>query len=324
MILACGSNGKYQLGNGNDEDSSVFVPCRFLVDGVITENVQRPRKIVHGGNHTMILFEDGKLFSCGDNTYGQCGHEDLKMITIFTQVPGNWTEVSCGWEFSVLVNSNSEVFVCGIGSKGELGLGDISESKLSKLSMDIKVGEIQSSVQYTLLRSGDSFYGWGNGKKGQFIEKAIHKTPTKVNFPDSSNIKSFALMKDSVVLNYGSSIKTFGRLQVEIKGQVQNVKTMWSSIHYQIDNVLYSEGNNSHGQLSDNNLTDVQTFEIGSEHGILQKEDQLYSWGWGEHGNCGTSTEVNHDQIVFKKLNPIYPNSVSMISCGCATTFIVQ
>lgn len=323
MILACGSNGKYQLGNGSDEDSSEFIPCKFLIDGQITQSVQRPLKILHGGNHTMVLFENGQLFSCGDNTFGQCGHDSPQLITVFTQVPGKWSNASCGWEFSILVNDKSELFVCGLGSKGELGLGDTTQCKLTKIPIDLQVDDIQSTVQYTLLRSGDNFYAWGNGKKGQFIEKAIFQTPTKVDLPRSKDIKSYALTKDSVVLNYGSSIKSLGRLEIEVQGQIQSIKTMWSSIHYQIDGKLSSQGNNSHGQLSDNHLTNFESFETGSEHGILQK-DQLYSWGWGEHGNCGTSSEPNHDQIVFKQLNPIYDQPVSLISCGCATTFIVQ
>ena len=54
-LLACGSNGSYQLGTGNDTDQNTLVECVFVLDGVQTSILPiKPSKISCGGNHTLV------------------------------------------------------------------------------------------------------------------------------------------------------------------------------------------------------------------------------------------------------------------------------
>lgn len=61
-LYAFGSNGSGQLGIGTTEDSSTPQICHFP-DGSEIPGV--PVKIVAGGNHTLLLLDDGTVYCAG-------------------------------------------------------------------------------------------------------------------------------------------------------------------------------------------------------------------------------------------------------------------
>jgi len=66
-LYAFGSNGSGQLGIGNTEDTSTPQTCLFP-DG--PELPSRPLKIAAGGNHTLLLLEDGTVYCTGGSRDG--------------------------------------------------------------------------------------------------------------------------------------------------------------------------------------------------------------------------------------------------------------
>lgn len=327
-LLACGSNGSYQLGIDSDEDQNQLVGCKFLINNTITE--QLPLKVIKircGGNHTLVLLANGNVFSCGDNESGQCGFPfDEESIHVFKKVNHycSWKDITCGWEFSVLINENDEIYVCGLGLKGELGLGKTTlKTELTKLPISIPVTEIKSSLNHIIIKSDKEFYGWGNSRKGQLIEsKSIIWEPKKLSF--DGDIIDYDLTKDTTVLQTPTKLISLGKSDFNIDSPVDSFKLMWSSIHYMINGELKSQGNNSHGQIYTHGFNDTITkFTVGSEHGIVDINNDIYCWGWGEHGNCGHSSSPNHNQITFDKLNQIYKGPTFLLQGGCASTWLV-
>ena len=137
QLLACGSNGNYQLGINNDEDQNSLKVTLFDIDGTMSSEVPgKPMKIAGGGNHTMVFLD-----------------------------------ISCGWEFSILVKRSGEVYVCGRGLKGELGLGkETPESELIYSTTVDGFKEIKSCMQHTIIQTTNGLVGWGNSRKGQLGE----------------------------------------------------------------------------------------------------------------------------------------------------------
>lgn len=338
MLLGCGSNGNYQLGNGNDDDQYQFTPGKFRVGSNLTSSLpSKPHKVVCGGNHTLIVFESGELYACGDNTYGQCGIDndtlgDPSHIKVFTKVDGVWKNAACGWEFSVLIDVNNQIFVCGLGLKGELGLGKhITKTNLTKLESmcGVDVVDIKASLNLVIAKDvNGNYFGWGDSKKGQLIEKLILYEPKSVIFP-ISEIQDFQVTKNCLILSTKNSIRSIGKVPEGLSSTIQLnniecVKAMWSSIHYKQGKSIRSFGNSRHGQKFPGSLDSEDfTFEVGSEHGLVYIRDRLYAWGWGEHGNCGLSDRPGHDQIIFDQLNHIYTGHIQLIAGGCATSWIV-
>lgn len=363
-VLCCGSNGNYQLGVEDDDDHDTLVVAKFRRDdGDLVDFLDsRPINIVCGGNHTFILLESGALFACGDNTYGQCalGTNAGDHVVNFHQVSGEWRLIAAGWEFSILVGKNGSMYSCGLGQKGELGQGPetVKCEALQEMVVDFEcsdIVDIKASLNHCIVKlTSGELYGWGNSRKGQLgeIKEVTSKgkpapiiwAPKKLDFGLNLPVVDYGLGRDlTSILDTTNTITVFGKLHETIQGegQILNLKSMWSSIHYSYKTDLVrikSFGNNSHGQLFPNQAADpnknrttdpIIDFQIGSEHGlVLTDKNAVFAWGWGEHGNCGIHEKIVSssidDQVTFDYLNPFYfEGKVALLGCGCATSWIV-
>ncbi|KAH3675140.1 hypothetical protein WICMUC_002796 [Wickerhamomyces mucosus] len=331
-VYACGSNGKFQLGTGDDKDldklTSVFqseIPIK---------------KISSGGNHTLILLENGQIYSSGDNTFSQCGIDGsfTKTLSVFTNIPlkdkSNWINCSTGYEFSILVNRNQELYSTGNGLKGELGVASNTTriNQLTKLpfSHHSRIKDIQSCMDHTvLLLENGEVYGWGNSRNGKIGEQAQTKVwiPTKINL--GYKVESISLARDFTVFFDGSNVQLLGKdkygIGLKIPSTIQSIHTMWTSLHIiDSNNQIKSFGNDSHGQLTCSTQPHkFDLFAVGSEHGIIKHKERVLSWGWGEHGNCGVRKKNSE---TFDYFNEIFlendTEKVINIFGGCATTWI--
>ncbi|KAI5969573.1 ATS1 [Candida margitis] len=364
QVLACGSNGNYQLGQDDDEDQRALRPCLFHVEGEPqpTTSIQhKPRKIACGGNHTLILFENGDVFSCGDNEFGQTGHpESESVVAAFkrvTSIQHKFIDISCGWDYSFLLTEGNDLFACGKGLKGELGLG-IHVLQATKPHLvtrfDAGVRKLKTAVNHTIVQtSNNKLYGWGNCRKGQLgniegslIKKGAIWQPTELDF-EISPIVTFELGREFTVLSSSDGLHLFGKSNTDVQelrreaANAELIDAMWSSIHFKSHHTIKSFGTNTHGQLYDyGSISGDFEFVVGSEHGLLKSENKVYAWGWGEHGNCGDvknnntaiglsssiddATDDGLRSITFNYLNVLYDGSeeVIMIAGGCATSWV--
>ncbi|KAF3397266.1 hypothetical protein DPV78_007528 [Talaromyces pinophilus] len=165
-IFALGSNGSGQLGIGHRDDVSTPVECIFDDDADSQQNANdgkeavgrrrgEVKRIACGGNHTLILFEDGAVYAAGLNEDLRCGvlrattdlghgEEDGDVFTRFRRVRFGFgatgTVIDCfkdvcaTWSGSCFVagipvtdnggeDKKDIVISLGTGDKGELGLG---------------------------------------------------------------------------------------------------------------------------------------------------------------------------------------------------------
>ena len=74
-LWGCGLNNYGQLGLGDTDNRSTFT-----IIGINTNDI---KSIYCGGEHTIILKNDGTLWGCGNNLYGQLGVGDTNYRTIF-------------------------------------------------------------------------------------------------------------------------------------------------------------------------------------------------------------------------------------------------
>lgn len=157
-------------------------------------------KIVAGGNHTLLLLDEGirngddmvgTLYYAGIQRDGSVQPRSLgipqsKITFQKAHVSASGHQIrncSAFWEGSVFVNMENEIYTTGLGSKGELGLGENEAGKgicdseglriLQEFPPDRDLGmsqvvDVASGVDHTVvvLQSG-WVWGWGNGRKGQ-------------------------------------------------------------------------------------------------------------------------------------------------------------
>ncbi|RKP32312.1 RCC1/BLIP-II [Metschnikowia bicuspidata] len=373
-IWACGSNSAYQLAIGNDTDQSVLqkVPLPALA-------TMKPKSLVFGASHTLAILPDGRVFGCGSNEFGQLGIAQYTVAKNFIELPGRWSEVAAGWEFSILLSTDGTLYSCGKGPKGELGLGgdvkvahectriNLALVRLHERVRDSPVVLVKASVNHVVVQLQNGvFVGWGASRKGQ-LGAIDHKL--------SHSLKPPPLLFEPTVLLFGPArdycvgrertllllnwIEVAGRpLENEAGGGIAELRQTtdenllfnshnarsdsageeyhwnenspmtelkvacgWSSVHVLRDGILTGQGKQTHGQVySHEQYTGpIVDFEAGSEHGVfLTEQNTVYSWGWGEHGNCGS----NHDESLLTELYNGQEKVVGM-ACGLATTWIV-
>lgn len=96
-VYACGNGSYGELGLGTTSDRST--PTRLT-------GLSQPATAVYaGGHHSMMLMDDGVLYVCGRNNYGQLGLNDTTQRNSPTRLYGlhSIVDVSLGWYNSMIV-----------------------------------------------------------------------------------------------------------------------------------------------------------------------------------------------------------------------------
>lgn len=344
MLYAFGSNGSGQLGIRGKEDTDTPMKCVFPEE---TDLAEPPVQIAAGGNHTLVLFKSGDLYSVGSNSSGQTGHslgedsDTLKKVVLSAWEP-QIKFCSALWEASVLVTTDDDVYTFGRGAKGELGTGNSTSSQPQKVPRftpsGLSIVDVASCVNHivAVLSNGD-VYGWGDGRKGQLGEPRRNVwLPRKI---ESIGFKVLrALCGKEFTYFLGDPTQghhtILGTDKWNIKSSApatnfdwQSISASWGSIFVlKTCGKMDSWGRQDLGQLPPKSLPGLDLIAAGSEHVLaLTKSAQIVSWGWGEHGNCGPKTDqmgVVKDRWNNISFNlPINYAKAQMIAAGCATSF---
>ncbi|KAK1437774.1 hypothetical protein QVD17_03572 [Tagetes erecta] len=180
-----------------------------------------------GGAHVIALTYGKKVLTWGRGASGQLGHGNMvnslepKSVQVLSNF--NITHVSAGWNHSGFVSECGQVFTCGDGSFGQLGLGDyVSQSSPIKVShfASRHVYQIACGMRHSLAllkgEHGDQVYGFGSGKRGQLgISKEKVKAvslPQSVSGLQEVNVSSISANGDhSAALSSEGNLYTWGR-----------------------------------------------------------------------------------------------------------------
>ena len=123
-VWSCGYNSNGQLGLNNTTDTNTFTK--------VTTNINNDvKQIACGYEYTYILKNDGSLWSCGKNNYGQLGLGNTTNKSTFTQVTTNINndvkQIACGTYHIFIIKNDGSVWSCGHNTYGQLGLNDTTD-----------------------------------------------------------------------------------------------------------------------------------------------------------------------------------------------------
>ena len=349
MLLAFGSNGSGQLGVGHTNDLSY--PQQIVAVGHENEPTWGVKQLAAGGNHTVILCDDGKLRAAGNNADGRCSNSTDSQLLTFIEVSTPLGEegesltvlqVAAAWSATFILCSNDRVYARGSGYSGELGLGPgIVDSPLWQqvpvmTPTNDKVVYLTAGMAHIVaILSTGRVYGWGKARNGQ-----LKRYEEDLWLPHEINI-DWKATKAACGRNFTYLVGESSLGRAEILGprtndrfgittnapdqlsEWQDVAASWGSIfRLQPQGQLEAWGRNDHGQLPGADLPQIAKFAAGSEHCLaLTKAGEVLTWGWGEHGNCGQPVDAKGD--VKNRWNEIpVSGKVSAIFAGCATSFI--
>lgn len=342
MLYAFGSNGSGQLGISGKSDTAIPRECLFNTENQITLHI---KQIAAGGNHSLVLLDTGVLYIAGSNVDGQSITQETAEVfhrVILCSSNPSIKFCSASWEASVIVTTNDEIYTFGTGPKGGLGSGSTfclqPQQLLNFPPKHTTIVDVASGVSHTVVvLSNGEVYGWGNGRKGQIGQPAeVVFTPRKIENLNLDIVRAVCgreftylitdpgegrhILLGSDKWNLRSSAPT------DIVGW-KNIGASWGSIFVlKSSGVVESWGRNDRGQLAPKGLPEIERLAVGSEHVVaLTKSRQILTWGWGEHGNCGTDTDEMGDvknrwsEIEFDRQDQNAP--IQGIGAGCATSF---
>lgn len=323
LIYALGSNGSGQLGIGHDQDVSIPRQVSFSLGSELSSSVVQ---VAAGGNHSLLLAENGKLYWAGDPTTGASGplttpadpkapQFSAQQVALLAEEASTTAPVkliSATWQSSIIVQTdnqgrNSIVSTFGSGQKGELGQGQfiIRTPTISRLKdfppNDTEVVDLSACMGHVVVvLSNGEVWGWGNGRKGQLgtgVTGIVHE-PQALRGADFKVMRAVCGREFTALFGSPDSgkILVLGADKAGVKSSApesvagwKDVGASWGGIYaLKGDGSLLSWGRDDHGQLAPPGLPKLQGIAIGSEHVVALSEDgDVLSWGWGEHGNCG-------------------------------------
>jgi alpha-tubulin suppressor-like RCC1 family protein len=220
-VYAWGWNYFGQIGIKSNRD--VFKPIR-----VNEFNGEKVKAISCGLWHSMALTESGRVFSWGNNAWGQLGIENSEEehISEFSNSPKLIKldenivieKISCGSEHSLLLSRESDIYGSGRNEFRQLGTNTEKEIQLKpiKLIHSQKFIEISSHCTHffsAALSKNNLYYVWGNCGENETINE-----PKETEFQSFQELfahyfeiaPKFDLIMTGKYTKYWSEISKFG------------------------------------------------------------------------------------------------------------------
>ncbi|XP_053497097.1 secretion-regulating guanine nucleotide exchange factor isoform X2 [Ictalurus furcatus] len=309
-LYTWGANSFGQLGLKNAEDQ--VKPQRAEYG----EEARTLRAITGGGGHSAFITESGELLVCGQNHKGQLGLGHVSEVITFQlcQLPGarSVQQVSCGWDFTIILTDDGHVLACGSNAFGQLGVSPQARYTAQPLlitSLREPVISVTAGLRHALAVTGSGgVYQWGTGLLSR-AKRALNpqpvpahlssKEPCLVTGLDQVPAKSVtAGSAHCACLTESGRVLTWGRASY---GQLGRQVTVNDST----ESSLPSEVRTLHGATQ---------IACGSEHNLAIVGNRVFSWGWNEHGMCGDGSLC--DVIRPQPIPDLQKAKALLIGCG--------
>ena len=302
-LWSCGLNFAGQLGLGDTTNRKIFTE--------ITTNVDDVKQVYYGWYHTFILKNDGTLWGCGYNNFGQLGLGDTTNRTTFTQITTNTNDIKsvyCGGYYTIILKNDGTLWSCGHNNYGELGLGDTTNrttfTQITTNANDIK--SVYCGDHHTfILKNDGTLWSCGRNING---ELSLGDTTNRTTFTqittNTNDIKSvccganhtFMLKNDSTLWGCGANGN----------GQLGLGNT--------IDRNIFTE--------ITTNTNDIKEIYCGGVHIIILKNDgTLWGCGLNNAGQLGLGDTI--DRNIFTEITT-NTNDIKEIYCGRTYTLILE
>ncbi|KAK7603721.1 hypothetical protein V9T40_003720 [Parthenolecanium corni] len=243
-------------------------------------------EIACGQQHTAVVCENGRVFSFGNNEWGQLGlgHRESinKPSCIKSLKPDKVKHVACGRVHTIFTTENGKVYSCGRNTDGQLGIGDNETLDYAALPMfvteiDDEIVQLTAGSHHSLLLTAKgTVYGWGSNANGQLVadkyETSVYVDPTPLKVPFfvtyiSSNYYRSAFITDQKILyscgddddDNEENMHTNPQNPLREAKVPGNIKSVACGHHHNVvltdEGTCYTRGDNTFGQLGVENLS---------------------------------------------------------------------
>lgn len=219
-VFASGLNSSGQLGNKTTTTPSDYFPVAVVKSTTLNDFLTNCKQVAAAGNYSAALSTDGKVYTWGEDVSGRLGRvvsgtdnlyaKPVKSALTGYPVLDGIYEISAGTNHmlarsvhtSEVTGGNGHVWVWGLNSSGQLGLGNTTTSvratesgTLSQI-VDISAGEEHSAVVKLNASNPGRVFCFGQQEYGRLgngtTAQAVISTPVGV-------IKSTGELLENVV-----------------------------------------------------------------------------------------------------------------------------
>ncbi|XP_055679804.1 probable E3 ubiquitin-protein ligase HERC4 isoform X2 [Lutzomyia longipalpis] len=297
-----GSTVNGELGLGGIEEDFILTPREIHWTGGA-----ELEQAACGTSHTLLLTKQGKVFSCGNNDYGQLGHDLSRKRPQFVSSLDNYmiTQLSSGAMHSMALNEWGQVFTWGSDTHGQLGneLGAVQATPRVVRSLSTKhVIQIVSGHFHCLaLTNSGEIYAWGMNNYGQL---GIGQGPEKVSKPMLVEaLSGIPIAFICCGAHHSFALSTSG--------------------------AIFAWGKNNFGQLGLNNETHhyypqqirglrslgVRHIACGDDFSVfLTADGRVFTCGLGSYGQLGHGG--NNNEITPRMVLELAGSTITQVSCG--------
>ncbi|MGA2973745.1 MAG: cadherin-like beta sandwich domain-containing protein [Spirochaetia bacterium] len=281
MLVSTGGDDVYWWGANFDPAVAIStVPVQGMSGAATSGDI-----IKGGSNFSVVLKNNGTVFSYGDNYNGELGYAITTDISTPLLVSGStqgytYTAVAAGaGHVLALQSGGSQVWAWGSDGNGQLGdnlwTNRITPGTVSGLLATITA--IAARANHSLaLKSDGTVWAWGDNWYG---EAGNAQSQNAIGVPVQSG-----------TLTGITAIAAGGYHCLALKG----------------DGTVWAWGWNLNGQLGDGSTTDrsspgsvggltgVTAIAAGGEHSLALKSDgTVWAWGWNARGELGDGTTMD-------------------------------
>ncbi|MDR0465361.1 MAG: dynamin family protein [Treponema sp.] len=263
-----------------------------------------PVKYAHAGEeHSIIIREDGSLWTWGLNNQGQLGDNTIINKNSPELIDNNiWVDISVVGQNTAAVSQNGKLWLWG---------GD--RNYFTAAQMEENFSSVSLGSNFVIAIKNGELWAWGNNANGRLGDGSTinHSEPVRIGQDSTWSLISTgeehtaAIKKDGSLWTWGHNGQgRLGRSGNERVPLQESERAMdWSyvsagSMHTMAiknDGSLWAWGNNSYGRLGlgDTRQRDVPV-RIGDENWLSVSAGQNYTvavkadgslWGWGNNDN---------------------------------------
>ncbi|XP_070505923.1 RCC1-like G exchanging factor-like protein [Chironomus tepperi] len=310
------------LGKTNKPIELLLYPAPIELPMKSPDEIHRAIKVECGRAHTVVLTEQGVVFTLGNNSYGQCARpiiEDENYLgsqvinRLSSELFGGKRikDIACGQDHTMFLTEYGEVYSCGWSADGQTGLGTYNNQELPKLVE----GDIKNEKIIKLSSTGDAVlamnengevFGWGNSEYNQIL---LDSDEQQINVPlHLKYLKNNGKVIDiaaggsfSMILNDEGNVFVWGYGLLGFGPNVDFCKEPKL-----IPPTLF-------GRNSFNPENRVTSINCGLYHmAAINSDNDLFMWGRNKFGCLG----IGHDNDQYFPFKSLVGAKVHRVFCG--------
>ncbi|XP_063237913.1 probable E3 ubiquitin-protein ligase HERC4 [Bacillus rossius redtenbacheri] len=300
-MLCWGNSVNGELGLGGIEEEQIFSP-RELKFVKATEIKQ----VACGSHHTALLTSGGELYTCGNNDYGQLGHNKAckKPEHVSSLEAYSIAAVACGGAHTLALNEWGQLFSWGSNHSGQLGAGsgEVSDTpRIVKTIASCCVVQVACGLNHSLaLTNKGELFAWGCNRYGQLglnssssetrprLVKALAGVPLALVACGSNH--SFAVSKSGAVFGWGKNEY----------GQVGTGDNRNKPVPFLLNTLRSCR---------------VKYVACGEDFSVfLTKDGGVFTCGAGMYGKLGHGSYNN--ELLPRKISELMGSTITQVACG--------